>query len=61
MEREEVFRTEVMAAVMNLLRRGEYPSAGGVVHLNPSLRRGGWEKIQLAIYAAIETATESRL
>ncbi len=53
-QHDEDFRREVKVAVTNLCERGEYPSVGSVLLLNPSFHRAGWDKVQQAIQAAIE-------
>jgi hypothetical protein len=54
-QQHELFRLEVEKAVVMLIERGEYPSAGSVLLLNPSLSYAGWDRMQRAIRAAIES------
>lgn len=53
--RYENCQREVKKAVVALLERGDYPSAGRVLLLNPSLKHAGWHRIQRAIQAAIDS------
>lgn len=57
-QRRVEFRQRVKEAVVALIERGDYPSAGNVLKRNPSLARSGWDEIQSAISAAIESTKE---
>jgi hypothetical protein len=54
-QRYEKFRREVKKAVVMLIERGDFPSAGRVLLLNPSLGYAGWDRMQHAIRGAIES------
>jgi transcriptional regulator with XRE-family HTH domain len=57
--RDEEFQKEVKIAVEVLRARGEFPSAGNVLLLKPTLSHGGWDKMQRAIQVAVKSATNS--
>ncbi len=54
----ESLQREVNKAVSMLLERGDYPSAGSVILLKPTLSRAGWDLIQRAIQVAQESTTK---
>jgi transcriptional regulator with XRE-family HTH domain len=51
-QKQEVFKLNVAETVKMLLERGTYPSAGNVLATCPSLRSGGWDRLQRAIRGA---------
>jgi hypothetical protein len=60
-QRNETFQQEVKKAVAMLLERGDYPSVGSVILLKPTLSHAGWDLIQRAIQAALESTIKPRL
>jgi hypothetical protein len=51
-QKQEVFKLNVAETVKTLLEQGTYPSAGNVLAACPSLRSGGWDRLQRAIRGA---------
>jgi transcriptional regulator with XRE-family HTH domain len=55
LRRSELLELEVGRIVRLLRERDEYPSVGRVVAESPSLRSGGWDKLQRAIRMELNT------